>query len=73
MVTYAYSFWKGWNQLRVSDASEVREEIMAALNLKCRPAFSKRRNGYVEPTISQYNAIIEIFNKRGIVDIWGES
>lgn len=49
----SFSFKKGWSQLRVGEAPEVRQKIMTALGLKVRSTFYYRLNGKCEPTISE--------------------
>lgn len=46
---------------------------MTALGLNTRMAFLQRLNGNVEPRISEYKAIEEVFAKYGITDVWGKA
>lgn len=66
-----FSFRKGWNQLKVSDAPVVRSMIMDALGLTFRTSFYYRLNGKCEPTMTEARAIEGIFSQFGIKDIWG--
>lgn len=69
----SFSFKKGWNQLKVGETSEVRQKIMAALGLKVRSTFYYRLNGKCEPTISEAQAIEEVFKEYGITKVWGDA
>ena len=64
-----YSFIKGWNQLPKGKIAEAKKDIKAALGIKSEPQFYNRLRGFPEPTISEYEAIKEIFQAFGIVDI----
>lgn len=66
-----FSFQKGWSQVKQGDVAAVRARLMAALNITTRMAFLDRLNGKVEPKVTEYQAIVEIFEKYGIKDIWG--
>lgn len=67
-----HSFKKGYNQLAVKDAPEVREKIMKVLGLKNRATFYSRMNGAVEPRVSEAQAIEAIFLEYNITEVWGD-
>lgn len=67
-----FSFKKGYDQVQRKDLESVKQEIMSALEINNRMSWNDRLNGNVEPRISEHRAIEEIFNKRGITEIWGE-
>lgn len=64
------SFLKGWRQLPKSLASEVKNEIKLALKIKSDPQFYRRMSGVPEPSVSEAEIITEIFNRRGVTEIW---
>lgn len=64
------SFLKGWGQLPKSLASEVKNEIKLALKIKSDAQFYRRMYGVPEPSVSEAEAITEIFNRRGVKEIW---
>jgi hypothetical protein len=66
-----WAFQKGWFQLRQHDISGARNKLMTELRITTRPAFLDRMNGVIEPKVSEYKAIEEIFGEYGIKDIWG--
>lgn len=66
-----FTFLKGWNQVSIKDAVEVRTRIMNELNLKWRVSWNNRLYGVVEPKISEHDAIEKIFADYGITDVWG--
>ena len=68
----SFSFQRGWNQLKVVDAPCARDKIMTALGLVTRAGFLYRLKGKCEPTVTEAQAIEDIFNEYGIKDIWGE-
>lgn len=67
-----FSFQKGWGQVTVGQAKQVKEEIMKKLNIKANSNWLQRLKGNVEPRISEAQAIESVFKKYGITDIWGE-
>lgn len=69
----SFSFNRGYQQLPVSKLKEARMRIMEALGLVTEPAFYRRLRGGIEPKISEYRAIENVFHSFGITDIWGES
>lgn len=68
----SYSFKKGLNNTPVKYVRQVRRELMEALGIGTRAGFLKRLKGEVEPKASEVAKIEEVFEKYGIVDIWGE-
>lgn len=66
-----FSFQKGWSQVRRKDVAIVRTKLMEELNITTRMAFLDRLNGKVEPKISEYRAIENVFKMYGINEIWG--
>lgn len=65
-----YSFKKGWEQLPIGKMKEARSRIMEALAINTRMAFLTRLNGKVEPKVTEYQKLIEIFKSYGITEIW---
>lgn len=66
-----FSFQKGWAQVKQGDVHIVRSKLMTVLGIKTRMAFLDRLNGKVEPRVSEYRAIEDIFETYGISHIWG--
>jgi hypothetical protein len=66
-----FSFQKGWMQVRQRDVAAVRSKLMNALNITTGVAFLDRKNGKVEPRVSEHKAIEAIFREYGIADVWG--
>lgn len=66
-----FAFQLGWSQVKCGDLPKVRKELMKALGVKTRPAFLNRKNGVVEPKVSEAKAIEEIFAKYGVKNVWG--
>ena len=67
-----YAFKKGWDQLPNAKLGEARRKLMTALNLKGDSNFYRRLRGIPEPTISEGEAIVAIFEEYGITEVWGE-
>ena len=67
-----FSFNKGWSQLRQCDISKCRKELMAAVNVTTRAAFSQRLKGNVIPNVLEAHNVETVFAKYGIKDVWGE-
>lgn len=68
-----YSFRKGFYELAAKKQPEVKVEIMNFLGITTEMAWSKRIRGLVEPTISEYLGIVNIFSAYGVPKskIWG--
>ncbi|MGM9767429.1 MAG: hypothetical protein ACI3Z0_03045 [Candidatus Cryptobacteroides sp.] len=64
------SFIIGWKKLPKETTTTVKEEIKIALNIKSDPQFYRRMQGRPEPTVSEAEAITEIFNRHGVMEIW---
>ncbi len=62
---------RGLSQLRLCEVEEVKNEIMTQLHITTNASYCRRRNGQIEPKISEARAIEEIFARRGITDVWG--
>lgn len=67
-----FSFKRGFSQLTIRDVKSARKELMEALGIGTRAGFLKRLKGEVEPKASEVEKIEAVFEKYGIVDIWGE-
>jgi len=67
-----FSFQKGWEQVTIGQAKEVKAEIMMKLGITTNSNWLQRLKGNVEPKISEAHNIESVFNKYGITDIWGE-
>ena len=50
---------------------EEFKEILTSLNLKQKVSWYQRLYGNIEPKITEYWKIEEIFHKHGITQIWG--
>lgn len=68
-----FSFARGWAQVRQCDVAKVQSELMDALGVKTIQAFRNRRNGSVEPKVSEVKVIEGVFAKYGIKNVWGEA
>lgn len=66
-----FSFLKGYNQVPVARANEVRDKILSALGLKTRVSWYQRLYGNVEPKISEARAVESVFAEYGIKEVWG--
>lgn len=67
-----FSFAKGFGQVQLKDADEVKAKIMAVFEIKNRTSWSDRLNGRIEPTVSQHESVEQVFHSLGITDIWDE-
>lgn len=67
-----YSFKKGYKQVPAGKQGYIRKQIITALGIT-QSAFYSRLRGEVEPKVSEYRIIEEIFLQNGITDIWGNS
>ena len=66
------SFRPGMEQLKYADFPKARREIMAALDITSRTAWSQRMRGLVEPKKTEIEAIEAILKKYGVTkNIWG--
>lgn len=68
-----FSFQLGFSQIKQKDVSDVKKQIMAALNIKTRASWAARLNGSVEPKVSEARAIESIFANYGIKEVWGNA
>jgi len=67
-----FSFESGWASLPQRVKHEVRDKIMAALNITTISSFYRRKQGFPEPKISEMQAIKDIFAEYNIIEgIWG--
>lgn len=64
------SFITGWKKLPKETAAGVKDEIKIVLNIKSDPQFYRRMKGVPEPSVSEAEAITEIFNRHGITEVW---
>ncbi len=71
-MALAWSFKKGYNNLRKCDQEVVKNEIMQFLGITTRMSFNRRLRGIVDPKISEYNFITTAIHQRGVAkkDIW---
>lgn len=67
-----YSFYKGWLQVKLGDAEEVRAKLMAVFNTDKLNVFYHRIQGRTELKHSYVVGVEEVFKQYGITDIWGE-
>lgn len=68
-----FSFNKGLSLIRQGDAPIIKEKIMKALKITTRAAWWQRRNGIVEPKVSEAAAIERIFAEYGVKEVWGDA
>lgn len=66
-----FAFERGWENAKAKDQPAIKAEIMKALNLTTEVAFMQRRRGVIEHRITEYKAIVGVFKRYGITDIWG--
>lgn len=67
-----FAFVRGWNKVPKGFTLQVKQEIKDALGIKSDPQFYRRMKGTPEPTMSESGKLVEIFDKYGISDIWGD-
>lgn len=67
-----FSFHRGWNQVPIAKAAEVRNKIMKTLGITSRPSWLARLRGKTIPRADEVYLIEDVFRAYGIVDIWGE-
>lgn len=61
-----WSFKEAFHSLPHKEMQIVRKEIEQAVGIKSSPCWYSRLYGKVEPKVSEYFAIVKIFDKRGI-------
>lgn len=68
-----FAFEKGYNQIPVGKAKEVKAKLMKELGINSRPAWLSRLRGDVEPKVSEAEAIERVFAEYKIpkAEIWG--
>lgn len=67
-----FSFQRGWGQVTVGQAKEVKAEIMKKLGITTNSNWLQRLKGRVEPKVSEAKAIETVFHQYKIFEIWGE-
>ena len=66
-----YSFKKGFMLVSIGEKSAVKNELMKVLGITGRTYFSTVLNaGIMDISISKYQAITNLFARRGITDVW---
>lgn len=66
-----YKFRKGYQQVTLSDKKDVHRELMQALGITDRAYFYQMLNkGIVNISLPRYQAITNLFARRGITDVW---
>lgn len=66
-----YSFKKGFMQVSIGEKDAVKKELMDILGITGRTYFSTVLNaGIQDISISKYQAITNLFARRGITDVW---
>ena len=70
-IVEEYSFMRGYNQVQKKDLTNVKEEIMSALNIVSRNNWYFRLYGAIIPKVPDAKAIEAVFEKYGITDVWG--
>ncbi len=66
------SFKKGFDQVPIGKADQVKTEIMQSLNIKSKAAWERRLKGNVDPRLSEIKSVETVFAKHGIKQVWGE-
>ncbi len=72
MIDYSKGFNLGYMQLRQKDVKMATQELWEAIGIHNRNTFIAYRYGKREPKASQVQAINGVFEKYGIIDVWGE-
>lgn len=67
-----FAFKKGWDQVPKGKTAIVKTELKDALKITGDATFYTRMKGTPEPTVSEFNAIADVFRRHGITDPWGE-
>ena len=71
-MSTSFSFERGWQSLPKNRQNEVRDKIMASLEISTLSSFYRRKRGIPEPRISEVQAIEAIFAEYNIIEgIWG--
>ena len=65
-----FSIKKGYSQVQIKDADDVKNKIMKILNIKSRTQWGIYLRGEREPKVSQATEIQTVFSEIGITDIW---
>lgn len=68
-----FSFNKGLSLARHGDAPVIKAKIMKALGITTRAAWRQRKNGLIEPKVSEAAAIEQIFAEFGVKEVWGDA
>ena len=71
-VKKCQSFRKGWMQVPQGRVSIVRQKLMDVLGITSEPAWYRRLNGTVSPTVEEVIAIEGVFKDENISAIWGK-
>lgn len=66
-----YSFRKGWKQLPEGKQKDFKKELVTRLDIS-ESTFYPRLRGEVEPKISEYHIIENLFLEYNVKEIWGE-
>lgn len=72
METMSFSFRKGFEQIPLGKAAEVKTRIMHRLKIRSHGAWLRRLNGSVIPRMNEVEAVESIFMEYGIKEVWGE-
>jgi len=72
IMNNTFSFRRGLSQVKTGDEKAVRRKLMKVLKINTRTSFCDRKNGLIEPKITEYKAIERVFAAYGIKDIWGD-
>lgn len=66
------SFNKGLREIPLGKIKEVQNRLKEALGVWSHVGWKRRRDGAVEPRISECMKIEAIFAEYGVTDPWGE-
>lgn len=64
------SFMRGWRNVPQGKVKEVRAELMKLFGVTSDPAWRQRLYGRKELTVSEYEAVKQIFKRYGITDVF---
>ena len=68
-----YSFLRGWLQVRLMDKEAVKKALWNVCGINNRVSWMDRLYGRVIPRADVLKKIEEVFEKRGIMEVWGDT
>lgn len=69
----AYAFKKGFSFLKQKDVQNAKAELMKVFNITSAPAWKRRLEGMVVPSVAQAKKVEGVFKKYGVPksSVWG--